>query len=146
VVADLRAADFARYAGADVLMPHASDLLAVGEAADDVAVEAAGQELRARHGFGALLVKRGEDGLSLLDGEGARHFRLHRPDLVDLSGAGDAALAALAAGLAAGQELALASRLANSAAGLIGATPGSAVARPQDLLAAVAQEDARLAG
>ncbi|HTN11375.1 MAG TPA: PfkB family carbohydrate kinase [Acetobacteraceae bacterium] len=146
VVADLRAADFARYAGADVLMPHASDLLGPGEAADDAAVEAAGQALRAKHGFGALLVKRGEDGLSLVDGDGARHFRLYRPDLVDLSGAGDAALAALAAGLAAGQHLALASRLANSAAGLIGATPGSVVARPQDLLAAVTLEDAREAG
>lgn len=145
VVADLRAADFARYAGADVMMPHASDLLA-GEPGDDAAVAAAGQELRARHGFGALLVKRGEDGLSLVDGDGARHFPLHRPDLVDLSGAGDAALATLAAALASGHDLALASRLATSAAGLIGATPGSAVARPDELRAAVAREEARAVG
>lgn len=146
VVADLRAADFARYAGADVLVPHARDLLPGGEEPTDAAIVEAGQALCARHGVAALLVKRGEEGLSLVEPEGAHHYRLHAPDLVDLSGAGDAAVAALAAGMAAGLELATAARLANTAAGLIGANPGSLVVQPEGLLAAAALEDARAAG
>ncbi|ODU55800.1 MAG: hypothetical protein ABS99_06870 [Acetobacteraceae bacterium SCN 69-10] len=119
-----------------MLMPHARDMLPAAEEVTDDSVAAAGQELRARHGFGALLVKRGEEGLSLVDAEGAHHYRLNPTELVDLSGAGDAALATLAAGLA----------VANAAAGLIGATPGSGVAQAAGLLEAVALEDARARG
>lgn len=138
VVADLRAQDFARYAGVDVLMPHARDLLAEGGEPDDEAVAEAGLELCARHGIGALLVKRGEEGLSLVAPQEVRHFRLHGPDLVDLSGAGDAAVAALAAGLASGLDLAESCRLANVAAGVIGANPGSLVVQPEALAVALA--------
>jgi D-beta-D-heptose 7-phosphate kinase/D-beta-D-heptose 1-phosphate adenosyltransferase len=146
VVADLRADDFARYAGADVLMPHARDMLPESDEPSDAAVVEAGLALCVRHGFGALLVKRGEDGLSLVSPQEVLHFRLHAPDLVDLSGAGDAAVAALAAGMAAGLELAACCRLANIAAGVIGANPGSLVVQPGALLAALALEDARAAG
>lgn len=142
VVADLRARDFARYAGVDVLMPHARDLLPDGEEPSDDAVSEAGLALCARHGIGALLVKRGEEGLSLVGPEAVRHFRLHGADLVDLSGAGDAAVAALSAGLACGLDLVAASRLANVAAGVIGANPGSLVVQPEALAAALALEPA----
>jgi len=141
LVVDLRAPDWARYAGADVIMPHRRDLVAWAsmpastEQMDDM-IAAAGQMLRDRHGFGALLVKRGADGLSLIDAEGCEHFRLP-PDLIDLSGAGDAAVATLAASLAAGTSLRVSSALANAAAGLVGTRPGSSVAHVRDLLAAV---------
>ena len=52
VVADLRAADWARYAGADVLIPHSRDFAAAGEAPPegDDAIVAAAQALRAARG------------------------------------------------------------------------------------------------
>ena len=139
VVVDMRAGDFARYAGADVLVPHRNDLAnhADGPPEGDEAIAAAAQALRAAHGIGAVLVKRGEEGLSLVDAAGAAHFRLDPARLVDLSGAGDAAVATLAAGLAAGLPVRLAAMLANAAAGAAGAQPGTCVVRTEDLHGAV---------
>lgn len=131
VVVDMRAGDFARYASADVLVAHRADL--DGEAEGDEAIAAAAQAVRAAHGLGAVLVKRGDEGLSLVDGEGAVHFRLEPARVVDLSGAGDAAVATLAAGMAAGLSVRLAALLANAAAGVVGAQPGTCVVRAEGL-------------
>ncbi len=140
VVVDMRAGDFARYAGADVIVPHRGDLTPVHDAPPegDDAIAAAAHAVREQHGFGAVLVKRGEEGLSLADGEGTEHYRLNADDLVDLSGAGDAAVATLAAALAAGLPLRTAAMLANAAAGFVGARPGTCVIRAEDLLAKLA--------
>lgn len=136
VVVDMRAGDFARYARSDVLVAHRADL--AGEAEGDAAIADAAQAVRALHGIGAVLVKRGEEGLSLVDAEGAVHFRLEPAKLVDLSGAGDAAVATLAAGMAAGLPTRLAALLANAAAGVVGARPGTCVVRGAELQAAAA--------
>ena len=136
VVVDMRAGDFARYARADVLVAHRADLGGEAEGGapeGDAAIEAAAQAVRAAHGVGAVLVKRGEEGLSLVGGEGAVHFRLEPAKLVDLSGAGDAAVATLAAGMAAGLPVRLAAMLANAAAGGVGAQPGTCVVRGDDI-------------
>jgi len=135
VVVDMRASDFARYAGADVLIPHRTDLNPGNDSPEgDEAIAAAAEALRQAHGFGAVFVKRGDEGMSLVDGQGAAHFRLDPAALVDLSGAGDAAVATLAAGLGAGLALREAARLANAAAGVVGAQPGTCVIRPASLV------------
>jgi D-beta-D-heptose 7-phosphate kinase/D-beta-D-heptose 1-phosphate adenosyltransferase len=137
VVVDMRASDFGRYVGADVLVPHRTDLSLDDPPEGDAAIEAAAQAVRRAHGIGAVLVKRGEEGMSLVDAEGAVHFRLDPARLVDLSGAGDAAVATLAAGLAAGVPLRLAAMLANAAAGVVGARPGTGVVCREDLQGAL---------
>ena len=135
VVVDMRARDFARFAGADVLVPHRTDLGPSAEEAPegDDEIAAAAQALRAEHGIAAVLVKRGEEGMSLVDGDGAAHFRLDPASLVDLSGAGDAAVATMAAGLAAGLGVRMAAELANAAAGVVGGQPGTCVVRADGL-------------
>jgi D-beta-D-heptose 7-phosphate kinase/D-beta-D-heptose 1-phosphate adenosyltransferase len=140
VIADLRAGDWAAYAGADVIVPHARDV--VGDDGDMSGLGAACQALRAAHGIGAVLVKCGEAGFLLVDGSGEAQLPLVPADPVDLSGAGDAALAVLAAGMAAGADVRLASQLAAMAAGIVGGVPGSAVARPAQLLDAIGAEAA----
>ena len=55
--------------------------------------------------------------------------------VVDLSGAGDAAVATLAAGMAAGLSVRVSAMLANAAAGVVGAKPGTCVVRGDDLRA-----------
>jgi D-beta-D-heptose 7-phosphate kinase/D-beta-D-heptose 1-phosphate adenosyltransferase len=139
VVVDMRASDFARYAGADMLVPHRSDLAPDDPPEGDEAIAAAAQAVRAAHGIAALLVKRGEEGMSLVDGEGAVHFRLDPARLSDLSGAGDAAVATLAAGMAAGLTVRLAALLANAAAGVVGARPGTGVVQCEELRVALAE-------
>ncbi len=136
VVVDPKGADFSRYAGADVITPNRRELadateMPVGTEAELVAAATA---LRERHQFGAVLVTRSEDGMTLVDGDGAHHFPAEAEDVFDVSGAGDTVVATLAAGLAAGLEMRVAVRLANLAAGVVVSKVGTAVARGEDLL------------
>ena len=139
VVADLRGADFARYAGADVVVSSSRILQeATGMTVQgDAAVAAAAAVLRTRHDFDAILVTRGSDGMTLVDAGGARHFHAETAEVFDVSGVGDTMVATLAAGLAAGLELPIAARLASVAAGVVVGRVGTAVAREADLLSAI---------
>ena len=103
---------------------------------DEAEIVAAATALRDRHGFGAVLVTRAEDGMTLVDASGAQHFPAEAAEVFDVSGAGDTVVATLAAGVAARLPLALAVRLANIAAGIVVGKVGTAVAREADLLAA----------
>jgi D-beta-D-heptose 7-phosphate kinase/D-beta-D-heptose 1-phosphate adenosyltransferase len=140
VIVDLRGVDYSRYFGADVVVPSRRDLArATGMPVNgDAAVEAAAERLRHDHGFGAVLVTRAEDGMTLVSEDGSWHFRAEAAEVFDVSGAGDTAVAALAAALACGQDLPTAAKLANIAAGVVVGKLGIAVARPADLLAAIA--------
>ena len=116
-----------------------------GHARDTEAeIDAAALALRERHGFGAVLVTRSEDGMTLLDGNGTQHFPAEAAEVFDVSGAGDTVVATLAAGLAAGLELPVAVRLANIAAGVVVGKIGTAVARGSDLLAALSPQGGAL--
>lgn len=143
VLVDLRGGDFAPYAGADVVLPSRRDLgRATGlPVEDDAGIAAAAAQLRAAHGFGAVLVGRGEDGMTLANEAGALHFRHRAVEAFDVSGANDTSVATLGAALAAGVALPLAARLANLAAGVVMGRTGTAVVREQDLLAALSPEE-----
>ncbi len=142
VVVDLRGADFAAYAGADVIfVPRRELALMSGVAAeDDAAVAGAAVALRQAHGFGAVLVLRAEHGLMLVDAGGVTQLRGEALEVFDPSGAGDTATATLAAALATGCSLDVAARLANLAAGIALARSGTAVVRESDFLAALSPE------
>jgi D-beta-D-heptose 7-phosphate kinase/D-beta-D-heptose 1-phosphate adenosyltransferase len=142
VIADVRGGGFAPYAGADVAVPSRRDLgRATGIAVDDDAgVAEAAAALRAAHRFGAVLVWRAEDGMTLVDASGVRHFRGEAAEVFDVAGAGDTAVGTLGAALAVGVSVALAARLANIAAGITMGRVGTAVVREQDFLAALSPE------
>jgi D-beta-D-heptose 7-phosphate kinase/D-beta-D-heptose 1-phosphate adenosyltransferase len=146
VVVDLRGGDFALYAGADVVLPSRRDLArATGlPVDDDTGVVEAAKALRQAHQFGAVLVTRAEDGMTLVSAEGARHFRGEAAEAFDVSGAGDTAVGTLGAALASGAKLAIAARLANIAAGIAMGRVGTAVVREQDFLAALSPEGGAL--
>ncbi len=139
IIVDPKGPDYARYAGADVVMPNRTDLAeATGMRVDtEAAIVAAATALRQRHGFGAVLVTRGNDGMTLLDNSGALHFPAEAAEVFDIAGAGDTVAATLAAGLAARLDLPVAVRLANIAAGIVVGKVGTAVAREADLVAAL---------
>jgi D-beta-D-heptose 7-phosphate kinase / D-beta-D-heptose 1-phosphate adenosyltransferase len=139
VVVDPKGVDYARYAGADVITPNRNELAEATsmDVSDEAAIVAAAQHLRTAHGFGAVLVTRSEDGMTLVDGVGARHFPAEAAEVHDVSGAGDTVVAALSAALAIGKPLAVAARLANIAAGIVVGKVGTAVAREGDILEAL---------
>jgi D-beta-D-heptose 7-phosphate kinase/D-beta-D-heptose 1-phosphate adenosyltransferase len=149
VVVDTRDIDYARYAGADLIMPNMRELarsagLVAASLASDAEVAEVAAQVRAAHGFGAVLVTRAEDGMTLVDGSGVQHFRGQTSEIFDVSGAGDTAVATLGAGLAAGLSLPVAARLANIASGIVLGRSGMALARESDLLAAIAPQGAAL--
>src|ERR1700722_19231974 len=146
VIVDPKGPDYSRYAGADIIMPNRADLAeATGMRVDsEAAIVAAATALRQRHGFGAVVVPRGNDGVTLVDDAGARHFPAEAAEVYDVAGAGDTAVATLAAALAARLELPVAVRLANIAAGVVVGKVGTAVAREADLLAALSPQGSAL--
>ena len=103
----------------------------------------AGRELLERLQARLLVLTRGDEGMSVfLAGGDRRALRLlpYRPrEVYDVSGAGDTVVAAVALGLACGEEQALAGcLLADVAAGLVVAKPGVATPDMEELQQAVA--------
>ena len=146
VIVDPKGPDYSRYAGADIITPNRRDLSeGTGlKVEDEATVIAAATALRQRHGFGAVLVTEGAAGMTLVDAAGVRHFPAEAAEVYDVSGAGDTAVAVLAAGIAAKLPLPVAVRLANIAAGIVVGKVGTAVAREADLLAAISPQGGAL--
>ena len=146
LIVDPRGSDFARYAGADVVMPNRHELAAAARMPVDTeaAIVAAAHFLQAEHGFGAVVVTRGNDGMTLVDASGSQHFPAEAADVFDTSGAGDTALATLGAALAAQLPLPVAVRLANLAAGISVGKVGASVVREADLLSALTPQHSAL--
>ena len=146
VIVDMRGTDFSRFAGADVILPSLHDLARfAGHGLDgDHAVATAAGSLRTLHDFAAVLVNRGEDGMTLVDGSGALHLPCPPCDIFDVAGASDTAIASLGAALAAGLDLATAARIAMLATGVVLGRVGISVAREGDLLSAVSPQGSAL--
>jgi len=129
-----------KYRGASVLVPNARELAQlVGTPMDgEVWLNDSGRQLMQRMGLQALLVTRGSDGMSLFENSKPGLRRVDIPttarSVYDVTGAGDTAIAAFAAALAAGISREDAAHLANLAAGLKVAKRGTACVNCTELL------------
>jgi D-beta-D-heptose 7-phosphate kinase/D-beta-D-heptose 1-phosphate adenosyltransferase len=137
VIVDPKGKDYARYAGADVVTPNRRELSeATGLSVEsETGIVAAAQVLLQRYHFGAVLVTRSEDGMSLITNDEIRHYPAEAKEVFDVSGAGDTVVATLAAALAVQVPIFDAARLANVAGGIVVGKVGTAVARQNDILA-----------
>jgi D-beta-D-heptose 7-phosphate kinase/D-beta-D-heptose 1-phosphate adenosyltransferase len=101
-------------------------------------------ELLEIHDLDALLVTRGEHGMTLLRrGKPELHLPTQAHEVFDVTGAGDTVISVLAAALAAGQDLPSATALANLAAGIVVGKLGTAsVSVPELRRAAMQGQDA----
>jgi D-glycero-beta-D-manno-heptose-7-phosphate kinase len=106
---------------------------------DRAALEAAGEELRERLDYRALLLTRGSQGMLLLEkGVAPLHIAaVGAREAVDVTGAGDTVIATYALALASGAPASDAAHLANYAGGLVVMKRGTASVSPQELLASV---------
>jgi D-beta-D-heptose 7-phosphate kinase/D-beta-D-heptose 1-phosphate adenosyltransferase len=140
VLVDPKGLDFTRYRGATLLTPNASEFAAVvGRCDSDHDYETKGARLMDDLHLDALLITRGEHGMTLLQrGEAALHLKAEAREVFDVTGAGDTVIGVLAAALAAGSTLADATRLANVAAGLSVAKLGAATVSVAELQQALA--------
>ena len=106
-------------------------------------LEPAAKELKQRLGHHALLVTRGSQGMTLLEGDAAPvHIRaVGAQQAVDVTGAGDTVIATFALALASGASFADAARLANYAGGLVVMKRGTATVTTAELKHAVATDE-----
>lgn len=142
VLVDPKGRDFDRYRGADVLTPNLQELEeAVGPCRTQQELVVKSAELMERLDLKALLITRGEQGMTLLrPGQPELHLPARAREVFDVTGAGDTVIAVLAAAVAAGQELPQATALANLAAGLVVAKLGTATVSGPELRRAIFQE------
>ncbi len=143
VIVDPKGDDYGRYRGADAITPNQKELAIATNMPTATAgeAEAAAGKLIADHGFGAVLVTRSRDGMTLVTSEGARQLKAEAREVFDVSGAGDTVVAALAAALAAGAETKDAAALANVAAGIVVGKVGTAALGREDLGLALRHRD-----
>lgn len=139
VLVDPKGRDFNRYRGATLLTPNLSELRAIiGPWESEKDLLARARELVAELALEALLITRGEQGMTLVQADGTS---LHLPacsrEVFDVTGAGDTVIALLAASLVVDASLAEATRLANLAAGLVVAKLGTATVSTDEMNRAI---------
>lgn len=139
VLVDPKGTDFQRYRGATLLTPNLSEFQAVvGVCASEAELVARGARLMDELALEALLITRGEQGVTLLrPGQPELHLPARAREVYDVTGAGDTVIAVLAAALAAGEALPQAVALANLAAGLVVGKLGTAVISAPELRRAI---------
>lgn len=139
VLVDPKGSDFGRYRGASVITPNLTEFEAVvGHCRNDVELAERGEALRAELELEALLVTRSEKGMTLIrEGHAPLHLPTRAREVFDVTGAGDTVIGVLGLALAAGHGFPEAMTLANLAAGLVVAKPGTATLSIAELYTAL---------
>ncbi|MBI1300823.1 MAG: D-glycero-beta-D-manno-heptose-7-phosphate kinase [Alphaproteobacteria bacterium] len=137
VLVDPKGQDYSKYRGADIVTPNKKELsestTGMAVETDDQVIKAA-QTLMESAGIGAVVATRSKDGLTVVDKSGVHHIKsAANIEVFDVSGAGDAVIATLAASLAAGGSLKDAAELANIAGSIVVSKVGTAPIRHREL-------------
>jgi len=136
VLVDPKGDDYSRYRGASIITPNRAELReVVGTWQDEADMARRAEALRRKLALEALLVTRGEQGMTLFRPGRKLHIKTEAREVFDVSGAGDTVIAALAVMLAAGQSVEAAMRIANRAAGIVVGKFGTAVATYNEVFA-----------
>lgn len=140
VVVDPKHKPFARYAGADLVKPNAHEFeAAVGPWRDDGGLVDLGRQLCAAHRLNALVITRGEGGMTVVEADGSHQHIPARPvDVYDVTGAGDTAAAALAVTRSLGWPAGACAQVANVASGIAVGKSGTAAVTGPELAMALA--------
>jgi len=142
VIVDPKGADFHRYRNATLITPNLAEFEAVvGPCPNEDALVEKGQALLKQLNLQALLITRGEHGMTLLRPDAPElHLPARAQEVFDVTGAGDTVISVLAASLAAGEPLPEATALANLAAGLVVGKLGTAAISGPELRRASLRE------
>jgi rfaE bifunctional protein kinase chain/domain len=134
VLVDPKGEDYSRYRGASLITPNRAEFREVaGSWKNEADLTRKANELMRRLRFGALLLTRSEEGMTLYRPAGRLHVPAQAREVFDVSGAGDTVIATLGVMLASGAALDEAVNVANRAAGIVVGKFGTAVATPQEL-------------
>jgi D-beta-D-heptose 7-phosphate kinase/D-beta-D-heptose 1-phosphate adenosyltransferase len=137
VAVDPKTGHFPYYRDVDLITPNTSEAsFGSGvEITDERSLETAGRILLKKLRAGAVIITRGDEGMSIFEKNGkVTHIPTCAREVYDVSGAGDTVIAALTLSKAAGAKLPEAAMIANYAAGVVVAKIGTAVASRQEVL------------
>jgi len=136
VLVDPKGDDYSRYKGATMVTPNLAELRdVVGSWKNERDLERRAQKLRRHLGLEALLLTRGDEGMTLYRQGKVLNVQADKREVYDVSGAGDTVIAALAVMLAAGEPMERSVRVANRAGGIKVTKLGTAVVTRKELFA-----------
>jgi D-beta-D-heptose 7-phosphate kinase/D-beta-D-heptose 1-phosphate adenosyltransferase len=136
ILVDPKVSNMSYFTGVHLVTPnHLEASQATGVDIVDVdSLSRAGRALLDRLRVAAVLITRGEQGMSLFERDGrVTHIPTVAKQVFDVTGAGDTVIATLAAARSVGAPLADAARLANCAAGYVVGVVGTAAITPSAL-------------
>jgi rfaE bifunctional protein kinase chain/domain len=142
VFIDPKKGNFAHYRRATLVKPNLEAAAQASgiEIADEASLQRAGERLVRMWESDAVLVSRGEEGMSLFQPGRRRHFPTAAREVYDVTGAGDTVLATAALAVGAGASFEEAAVLANRAAGIVVAKVGTECATAEELLHALRED------
>jgi rfaE bifunctional protein kinase chain/domain len=136
VSVDPKVNHFGIYSGVTILTPNTKEA-SIGskiEIEDEKSLIKAGALLLKRLKCNAVLVTRGEHGMSLFERGGrVTHIPTVAQEVFDVTGAGDTVISTLTLAMAAGAGIVDAARLSNYAAGIVVGVVGTATVKPDEL-------------
>jgi len=147
VLVDPKGVDYARYAQADLITPNLAELQAVvGACENEQQLIEKGTALLVRYQIPALLLTRGEAGMTLIQNDQVHSLPAQAKDVFDVTGAGDTVIAVMALGVSLGMPLAESMYLANLAGGIVVGKLGTSTVSLQELMRAMHGERDSLYG
>lgn len=136
VSVDPKVNHFGIYSGVTILTPNIKEasIGAKVDIEDDKSLLKAGALLLRRLKCEAVLITRGEHGMSLFERDGRiTHIPTVAQEVFDVTGAGDTVISALTLAMAAGAGTVDAARISNFAAGIVVGVVGTATVKPEEL-------------
>ncbi len=142
VAVDPKERDFAYYRGCTLITPNKAEAeAALGgtELAGDLEIWRGAKALIRRSGAAAILITRGEEGMSLVERGKTSFFHIpaRARQVFDVTGAGDTVIGTLAVGMGVGAPLRDAALLANAAASVVVGEVGTAPITAEKLVRAL---------
>lgn len=142
ICVDPKKSDFSLYEGCDIITPNhheAGRAAGVERVSRDNLIEV-GTTLLSRYRYQALLITRGEEGMSLFEkNDGVHHtaFPTQAREVFDVTGAGDTVIGVFALCMASGATFKEAAFLANHAAGIVVGKVGTSTVSQAELKRAI---------
>jgi D-beta-D-heptose 7-phosphate kinase/D-beta-D-heptose 1-phosphate adenosyltransferase len=135
---DPKGVDYQRYAQADVITPNLSELQAVVGACDnEQQLIEKGRAILVRYEIPALLLTRGEAGMTLIQDDQVHSLPAQAKDVFDVTGAGDTVIAVMALGVSLDMPLSESMYMANVAGGIVVGKLGTSTVSQQELTRAM---------
>jgi rfaE bifunctional protein kinase chain/domain len=142
VSVDPKVSHFGMYSGVTILTPNINEA-SIGskiEIDDDKTLFMAGSLLLKRLKCDAVLITRGEQGMSLFEHGGkVTHIPTVARDVFDVTGAGDTVISTLTLAMASGANMVDAAKISNYAAGIVVGVVGTATVKPEELKQSIEQ-------